>query len=70
MHLHNGLFCQTVYKPVDYSFLKVDLDELLVKQVVELTGVAKSPAFNYHLPYHLERPWCVDTNSASIVKTS
>ena len=40
IHLHNGLFCQTVYKPVYYSFLKVDLDELLVKQVVELIGVA------------------------------
>ena len=38
IHVQNGLFCQIVYKPIHYSFLKVDLDELLVRRVAELVG--------------------------------
>lgn len=40
MHVQNGLVCQLFTNQLILHFLKVDLDELLVRQVADLVGVA------------------------------
>ena len=68
INVQNGLFCQIVYKPIHYSFLKVDLDELLVRRVAELVGfqVTTLKLSSQLLP---SKTMCQDANIVSIMQT-
>lgn len=73
--MQNSLFCQTVYRLVDYSFLKVDMEELLVgvascRFAFQATLSCKSPTFNHYGHNLLSSKTMVsETNSASIMHT-